>query len=777
MYLEQPISKTLSTDLIAGLVVFLVALPLCLGVALASNAPLFSGILAGIVGGIVVGFLSGSSTSVSGPAAGLTAVVASQIHSLGSFEAFLTAVTLAGMIQIFMCICRLGFIAAFFPSSVIKGLLWAIGVILILKQIPHLFGHDADPFGNKSFFQPDNQNTFSELLRTIGDVHPGASIIGLVSIFLLLFWEKIPSLKASHIPAPVVVIALSVILQYVFQQYGHYWELRAEQFVQVPVATSMKDSLNFLMFPNLDVLSQSKVYIAAITVALVASLETLLNLEAIDKLDPLQRSSPPNRELFAQGVGNMVSGLIGGLPVTSVIVRSSVNINSGVKTKLSTIWHGILILGSVLLIPNWLNKIPLSSLAAILFITGLKLASPKTLVQMWKEGKNQFLPFILTVIAIVLTDLLIGVLIGLGIAICFILHSNIRRPIKKVMEKHAGGDEVLHIELPNQVSFFNRASLESTLKNLPSGGHVLIDATNTDYIDPDILDLISDFQTTGKDQNIGVSLLGFKDKYPQLEDRIQYVDFTNRETQENLTPKQVLDILEEGNTRFREGIRLTRNLDRQLNSAATGQYPLAVVLSCIDSRSPTELIFDLSIGDIFSVRIAGNIVSRKILGSIEYSCAVAGAKLVLVMGHTSCGAVKASVDLICKNMTAFEATGCTNLDSLVSEIQKSVDPADCKHFQEWDDTQREDFYNHLAYKNVVQTIRKIRENSETLDRLVQEGKIAIVGAMYNISTAEVSFFQTPDSGYLLNKKHQKSPQLLHKIFKKPSIKSLLKLFH
>ncbi|HEV8051665.1 MAG TPA: SulP family inorganic anion transporter [Parachlamydiaceae bacterium] len=758
--MNQSLSKTVPSDLRSGLVVFLIALPLCLGVALASNAPLFSGILAGVVGGLVVGALSGSSTSVSGPAAGLTAVVAAQIALLGSFEAFLVALVLAGIIQIIMSLCRLGFIAAFFPSSVIKGLLFAIGILLILKQIPHLFGHDSDPIGDNCFIQCNDKNTITEIAETFFHIQPGATFIGLLSIIVLLAWNKFEFLKQSKIPAPVIVIAMGVTLNYFLLQQGNSWALEPSHLVQVPVADTIRGTFNFLIYPEYTALMKWDVYIAAITISLVASLETLLNLEAVDKIDPLQRNSPPNRELFAQGVGNMLSGLIGGLPLTSVIVRSSVNINAGVKTKLSTIFHGFLILGSVLLVPNWLNMIPLSALAAILLVTGLKLANPATVRQMWNEGKYQFLPFILTIVAIVLTDLLVGVLIGLGIAICFILHSNIRRPIKKILEKHAGGDEVLHIELPNQVSFFNKASLEATLRNVPAGGHVLINANNTDYIDPDILDLIMDFQ---KADHAKISLVGFQDKYSQLEDCIQYVDFTSLETQSKLTPERVLEIFQEGNKRFREGVRLTRDVGRQLDVASVGQFPMAVVLSCIDSRSPVELIFDLSIGDIFSVRIAGNVVSRKVLGSIEYSAAVAGAKLILVMGHTSCGAVKAAVDFGCGHKTVAKETGCVNLDSLIVEIQKSLDRDQCKEYQDWDKSRKEEFCDDLAHKNVLRMMQLIRQNSPILDELVRLHKISLVGAMYNISTAEVSFFQALEtgstieegrSGYMPKIKHQ-----------------------
>ncbi|SKA86736.1 carbonic anhydrase [Prosthecobacter debontii] len=742
----NPLSpKTVPRDLTAGLVVFLVALPLCLGVALASNAPLFSGIVTGIVGGILVGILSGSQTSVSGPAAGLTAVVAAQIASLGSFEAFLAAVVIAGVFQIILGVCRAGFIAAFFPSSVIKGLLAAIGVILILKQIPHVVGHDADPMGNKAFMQADNENTFSELAEAWFDIQPGAALIGLFSLILLVGWDKIKFLKKSPVPAPLVVVVAGVAISLFLRKLGGNWAIEPSHLVQVPVAGSPNEFLGLVLFPDFSVLSNPAVYMAAVTIAIVASLETLLNLEAVDKLDPEQRSSPPNRELLAQGVGNVVAGMIGGLPMTSVIVRSSVNINAGVKTKLSAIWHGVLLLGCVMLVPTWLNEIPLSALAAILLITGLKLASPKLVKQMWKEGKNQFLPFAITVVAIVLTDLLIGILIGLAVSIGFILHSNMRRPLRKVMEKHATGD-VLRIELANQVSFFSRASLDETLRSLPAGGHVLIDASNTDYIDPDILDLITDFKnTTASVHGVEVSLMGFKDRYPQLEDRIQYVDFSSRDVQSALTPQRVLEIFQEGNQRFLNGTRLSRDLGRQVDATSTGQFPMAVVLSCIDSRTPAELVFDLGLGDIFSVRIAGNIARDKVLGSMEYSCAVAGAKLILVMGHTSCGAVNAAVDLICSHKTAAEATGCVNLDSLISEIQQSVDMGTCKQADQWLPGEKAAYANEVSRRNVLRTMRMIRERSSTLDGLVREGKIAIVGAMYDITTGKVSFFQTENS--------------------------------
>ena len=426
-------------DLTAGLVVFLVALPLCLGIALASGAPLFSGLLAGIIGGIIVGLLSGSHSSVAGPAAGLTAVVAAQIASLGSFDAFLLAVVFAGVIQIGLGVARAGFVAAFFPSSVIKGLLAAIGIILILKQIPHVVGHDPDPEGDLSFGQPDHENTFTELYATLADIQPGAAIIGLLSVFLLVGWDRVKWLKKSAVPSPLVVVLLGTGLAVLFRNLGGLWVVEPTHLVQVPVANSASEFFQFLRLPDFSQWKNPAIYLAAFTLAAVASLETLLNLEAVDKIDPHQRNSPASRELIAQGVGNVASGLVGGLPITSVIVRSSVNINAGAESKLSAITHGVLLLVSVAFLATWLNYIPLSCLAAILLVTGIKLASPSLVRQMWAGGKSQIIPFAATVVFIVFTDLLIGVLLGLATSTAFILWSNARRAIRVVVEKHLGG--------------------------------------------------------------------------------------------------------------------------------------------------------------------------------------------------------------------------------------------------------------------------------------------------------------------------------------------------
>jgi carbonic anhydrase len=730
--------KSLRQDLIAGLVVFLVALPLCLGIALACKAPPFSGLIAGIVGGILVGILSGSHTSVSGPAAGLVAVVIAQAAKLGTFEVFTLAVLLAGGIQVVAGLLRAGNLAAFFPSSVIKGLLAAIGVLLILKELPHVVGHDKDPEGEMSFFQPDQRNTFTEYIDMIDDFQTGSAIIGIIAILLIVAWDRVKFLKKSIVPAPLVVVGLGIALSELFKLIGPRLDIDESHMVAVPVASSAQEFLGFFKLPDFTALGRTDVYFAAVTIAIVASLETLLNLEAVDKLDPQQRTSPSNRELIAQGCGNTVSGFLGGLPITSVIVRSSVNINAGGRTKLSAIFHGVLLLLCIAFLASFLNRIPRSCLSAILLMTGIKLASPKLFKEMWKGGKQQFIPFIATVIAIVLTDLLVGVLIGLATSIGFILYSNYHRPLNKYVEKHLGG-EVLRVELANQVSFLNRAALQQTLEEVPPGGHIMLDASQTAYIDPDILDMIREFrEVMAPTRGISVSLKGFRDNY-EMEDHIQYVDYSTRELQSALTPLQVIDILKEGNQRFQNGQHLTRDYRRQMSATAAGQHPLAVLLTCIDSRTPSELIFDLGVGDIFVSRIAGNTAGPKVLGSIEYACAVAGAKLVLVMGHTHCGAVTAAVSLAAAGQKASTATGCGNLDSVVEDIQKSVDAKFYERYKHSSDDEKLVMADECAKRNVEHAVKSILAESETVRRLVAEGRIQVVGAMYDITTGRIEF--------------------------------------
>jgi len=725
------------TDVTAGLVVYLVALPLCLGVAKASEAPYFAGILAGIIGGILVGLLSGSHTSVSGPAAGLTAVVATQIGKLG-FEGFLLAVVIGGVLQIMMGVARLGFLSSFVPTAVIKGLLAAIGIILILKQIPHVLGHDSDPEGEMAFFQWDERNTFSEILAVLNDYHLGAAFIGLTALAVLIIWDKVKFLKQLPIPSPLVAVLVGVGISEYLRTVGGPWVVSGSHMVEVPVSEGFTGLKQFLTTPDFHQIGNPAIFLAGLTIAIVASLETLLNLEAVDRLDPHKRESPASRELVAQGVGNTLAGLIGGIPVTSVIVRSSVNVNMGATSKVSAIVHGVLLLTSVAFFPTWLNRIPLASLAAILLVTGFKLASPKIIKGLWKEGREQFLPFAATVFAIVLTDLLIGIVIGLVISIGFVLRSNLLRPMRTMLEKHAGGD-VLRIELASQVSFLNKAAIERALLDVPSGGHVLIDGRSTEYIDPDVRHLIDEFkERTGPVRGVEVSLLGFNSHKHGLNSDIRYHDVVDRAAQSKLTPYRVLELLKEGNSRFRSGNQLTRDLGRQLHETAPSQHPMAVILTCIDSRSPAELIFDLGLGDIFSVRIAGNVVSRKVLGSIEYGCAAGGAKLVVVMGHTRCGAITEAVNCLA-NAGSAAGAACHHLQFIVEDISASVDDTVCRNIAQSTGAMREVLIDDVARRHVQHVIESIREQSPVLRELEQAGAIQMVGAMYDVRSGRVEF--------------------------------------
>ena len=730
----------IARDLIAGVVVFLVAVPLCLGIAHASGVPIVAGVLAGVIGGIVVGLLSGAHISVSGPAAGLTTIVLAQMSKLGSFEAFLLAVFLSGILQILFGALRAGLLANYFPNTVIKGLLAAIGVILIMKQVPHLVGHDPDFEGDMAFQQPDGENTFSELLIAFQRFLPGAAFIGISCLLLLIAWDR-SRLKKSLFPAPLAAVLLGVLLNEVFKATGSSLAIAFSHLVQVPVLGDDVGWDQIFHFPDFSQWQNPAIYLAAVTIAIVASLETLLNIEATDKLDPYKRFAPQNRELFAQGVGNAVAGLVGGMPVTSVIVRSSVNASAGGVTKLATIVHGLLLAVSVFLLPEWLNKVPLSALAAILVVTGWKLASPKLFREMRAEGMAQFLPFILTLLAIVLTDLLVGILIGLGVSLLFILYSNLRRGFHVVRESHVGGP-VTRLVFANQVSFLNRAQLATTLAEFGRGDQVILDARTTDYIDPDILSVIKEFRDQQAPvRGAQVSLTGFKDRYP-IDDKIQYVDVSTRDVQAQTTPDRVLSLLKEGNQRFVSGERLNRDLVRQVDATSDGQHPLAVVLACIDSRIATEMIFDLGLGDIFSCRVAGNIAGTKMLGSMEFACKIAGAKLILVLGHTRCGAVKAACDLVEKEADPAAATGLTNLGALMGPLGEAIKRETST--TKGRDGRNEEFVNRVAELNVLSVMDYIRANSPTLKELIDQDAVRLVGGMYDVRTGRVEFYENDD---------------------------------
>jgi MFS superfamily sulfate permease-like transporter len=504
----------LKSDFASGLVVFLVALPLCLGIALASGAPLMSGIISGVIGGIVVGFLSKSHISVSGPAAGLTAIILTAITDLGAFDIFLTAVFISGLIQLALGFIKAGSISNYFPTNVIEGMLAGIGIIIILKQIPHAFGYDANFEGDQSFMQSDGSNSFSSLFEVFNHIQLGSVVITIVSLIILIAWDKVPFLKKLKlIPGALIAVISGIVLNEIFIMSGSSLAISNAHLVTLPVPTSFDELKSIVITPNFSGFLNPKVWIVGLTIAIVASIETLLCIEAADRMDVRKRYTDTNVELKAQGFGNILSSLIGGLPMTSVVVRSSANNNAGAKSKMSAIIHGVLLLISVLAIPVILNKIPLATLATILILVGYKLAKPATFVHFWEKGKYQFIPFIATLVAVVTTDLLKGVLLGILISIIFILKGNLKRAYSFKKEEYVDGD-IIHIDLAQEVSFLNKAAIKSTLNDVPENSKVVINAQDTVYIAHDILDLIREFkETRAVDQNIKVKLKGFKKAY------------------------------------------------------------------------------------------------------------------------------------------------------------------------------------------------------------------------------------------------------------------------
>jgi MFS superfamily sulfate permease-like transporter len=511
------LKKNLKHDLPASIVVFLVALPLCLGIAMASGAPLFAGLITGIVGGIVVSSLSGSQLSVSGPAAGLTVIVLGAIAQLGSYQTFLLAVMLAGVMQILLGLAKAGTIGNYFPSSVIEGMLAAIGIILILKQLPHALGVDSDFPGDESFVQNDQQNTFSAIEAAASQFSLAAIVISALSIAVLILWPKFK--KLAIVPAPLVVVIIGIVLTVVFSSTG--FALRADQMVAIPVVNGWNEFTGLFSLPNFSEIGNKDVWIVAGTIAIVASLETLLSIEAIDKIDPIKRVSPTNRELMAQGTGNMVSGLLGGLPMTSVIVRSSANVGAGGRTKMSAIFHGTWLLLSLLFIPFVINLIPLACLAAVLLVTGYKLARIALFKHMYQKGWDQFIPFVVTVVAVIFTDLLKGVALGMVVSIFYLLRTNMRNSFfYKITEDDQKKN--LRIKLAEEVSFLNKAAIQVMLTKIPKETNVTIDGTNARYIDPDVLEIINNFKHHAYTKGIIVQLENIRKTYtvPKIDTKI-----------------------------------------------------------------------------------------------------------------------------------------------------------------------------------------------------------------------------------------------------------------
>ncbi|WP_117880726.1 SulP family inorganic anion transporter [Aureibaculum luteum] len=536
-------TKYLKSDIKSGLVVFLVALPLCLGIALASGAPLFAGIISGVVAGIVVGMLSDSQLSVSGPAAGLTAIVLAAIASLGSFEAFLLAGFLAGAMQIIFGFLKAGVLSNYLPSNVIEGMLAAIGIIIILSQLPHAVGFDEMHEGDYFYINATGEHQiFQTLSNMVNYIHPGALIVVLASLAILIAFMKVPFLmKMKSLPGALIAVLAGIAINEVFKLTGSSLAIGQDHLVSLPIPESMNQFWSQFSLPDFSQIGNSEIWVVAITIATVASIETLLCIEAADKMDPLKRYTRTNRELKAQGIGNMISSLIGGIPITSVIVRTSANVASGGRTKIAAISHGVFLMIAVITIPFFLNKIPLASLAAVLLVVGYKLASPRIFVHMWKNSRKfQFIPFVITVVAIVMTDLLVGVGIGLAVSIYFILRGNVKLAYFFKKDKHTAG-ETINMELAQEVSFLNKAAIKQTFAHLPENSEVVIDASNTIYIDYDVLQLIKEFANDGsRDKNISIQLVGFRKEY-KIDNSTTHVTSVVSDNEGPVSPDKVVN--------------------------------------------------------------------------------------------------------------------------------------------------------------------------------------------------------------------------------------------
>lgn len=719
--------STFKNDFTASIVVFLVAIPLCLGIALASGAPLFAGIIAGIIGGIVVGIISESSVSVSGPAAGMVAVVLAAIVELGGFNVFLLALLFAGLLQIIIGCLRAGFIADYIPSNVIQGLLCAIGILIIFKQLPFVFTYSRENTQLLKLLK-DISGTIEihELTNIAHHFNLGAINISILSFLILIYFDYSKHSTIRKIPGSIVVVILGIFINEIFDYIAPNLTQDSTELVNIPVSNNFNAFLAHFQLPSWDSWRNPNVYLYAVILAAVASLEALLNLEGIEKLDKAHHYCSRNRELIAQGVGNMMSGLIGGLPITSVIVRSSVNISAGAQTKVSTILHGGFILLVVLLIPHMINKIPLASLAAILIYVGYKLTKPVIYREMYSQGASRFIPFTVTVIAIIATNLLTGIIIGLLIAFFFILKESSRIQLDIINEIYPTG-EVKRLVLPQHMSFLRKASLIAELEAIPGDSRLIVDARATQYIDRDILDVLHVFKTAQAPQKqISINMLGFKDYY-EIHDQVEFLNVTTYHTQVALTPHKVLDILKEGNNRFVLDKPINRHIPQDLKAASYTQHPIAIIVGCIDSRVPVESIFDMGFGDVFVSRVAGNVINDDILGSLEFACHTAGAKLIVVLGHTFCGAIKAACD----------HSDVGYIKHLLDKIRQAIAAETITKHDRTSDNPI--FMMNVTKLNVENALKEISSKSNILNRLVKEGEIKLVGATYDIKTGIVNF--------------------------------------
>ncbi len=707
MFQNNSFIKNLKHDLPAGIVVFLVALPLCLGISLASGAPLFSGVITGIVGGIVVGLASKSSISVSGPAAGLAIIVFSAVTKLHSFEAFLLAVVIAGVLQIIFGFLQAGIIAQYIPRAVIKGMLAGIGIILILKQIPHAFGYDLDYEGDEEFFQFDQENTFTELLGLLNYFTAGAIIISVVSFAILLLWEQEAVKKnrvLKFIPGPLVVVAVGAFMNSGFNSFFPSLALKNGHLVNIPLAS---DFLSYFHFPDFSQVNNLAIYEIALTIAIVASIECLLTLEAIDKIDPHRHITPPNWELKAQGLGNIVCGLIGGLPVTAVIVRGSANLNSGAKTKMATIIHGVLLLTTVFFLAGFLNKIPLAALASILIIVGYKLARINLFKSMYKLGYEQFVPFMATVVAVMFTDLLKGVGLGMIVGLFFILRKSYRASYD-VKKEHG---KKITIKLAEQVSFLNKAGLVDTLNAIPPGTAVSIDGRDAKNIDYDILEILNDYKRLARVKNIELELFGIK--------QIEHSPLRNKQSIE-LSYERLL-------TGNRDYIARKTAEDKDFfKNLSFGQTPEYLWIGCSDSRVPANEITGTKAGEIFVHRNIANMVVHtdlNLISVVQYAVEVLKVKHVIVCGHYGCGGVMAALE---NEDHGYVVKWLRNIKEVYIKYKEELNSID-------DQQERAD---RLVELNVIEQVHNLGK-TKMIQKAWKARSLQIHGWVYKIETGQI----------------------------------------
>lgn len=728
----------LSKDIPASIVVFLVALPLCLGIALASGAPLASGLIAGIIGGLVIGYISKSGTSVSGPAASVSAVAFAAITSLGNFELFLVAVVISGVFQIILGVLKAGLIADYMPTSIIKGLLAGIGVILIISQLPYAFGLSLPKDGLIDYSSDYLRQAKDMIPQLLNAFSPGALVISVISLATIVFWEKTPLKDLNWFPSSLFVVFLGVILNFIFKFILPGLYLSGPTLVTIP---NIDNIATFFIFPEFKGFLNLEVWTTAITITIVASIATLLNIEATDNIDPYKRKTPPNRELIAQGIGNTLSGLIGGLPITSVIVRSSVNINAGAQTKLSTILHGVLLLASVLFLSRVINLIPLASLAVILIVTGYKLASIDVFKKLYKKGWDQFVPFVVTIVGIVFIDLLVGILIGSAVAVYYLLKSNYYNPFFIENSKSVDGD-LISLELSNEVSFLNKASIKNTLWRIPRDSNLIIDATFSSFIDKDVLEIMEDFRNTfAVEHNINVSIVGLKDEYKT---GIEFdFDLANQNLHPGLvtSPKIAFNLLVEGNRRYVQGNFISKRLRNSENVYETVNPAFALVFSCLDLREPLHVIMDTDIGEVVTIRTALNILDKESVKNLEIVCTTQDIKLILFMGHTD-------NKIMARALDDFMLGKPGELSNMIQNTILPDDPS----MDNMDETEKKDYINRLVQRNVEKSKIFMLEQSPNLKKQMEDGHLGVITGHFERVSGLVTFSDFDDFGNKHTKK-------------------------